>query len=147
MPEPSLAELSLSAKPRRLSISFWFRMRAVTAASLSPSATALSPCAPSVLAIAAHSWASFSSSIWVFGSAIVIALLHQHFLEEHVGHLDRRRRRVDARQEFLAQPIDAGRAPEVLDPELAQIDLERVDDARHHRLQARQVVGALELQA
>src|SRR5579862_5229744 len=114
MPEPSLPWVSLSAKPRRLSISLWFRMRAVWAASLS--AAGFSPCAVS-LAIAAHSWASFSSSILVFCSAILRVLLNQHFLEEHVGHLDRRRRRVDARQELFAQAIDPGRAAQILNPE------------------------------
>src|SRR5215472_786300 len=94
MPEPSLFGLSASAKPRRLSISLWFRMRAVWAASLSPSGFSRVPS----LAIAAHSWASFSSSIFFcsVGSAMEGPLLHQHFLEEHVGHLDRRRRGVDA---------------------------------------------------
>src|ERR1700730_13228571 len=146
MPGTSLPCPSGVRKPSRLSISFWL--------TTTPEASAggLSGSSASTAAIASHSLASFSSSRLVSCSAITapdtrVPLLDEHFLEQHVDDLDRRRRRVDARQQLLAQAIDAAGAAQILDPELAQIDLEVVDDARHDRLQPRQVLAALELEA
>src|SRR5215469_9053357 len=73
-------------------------------------------------------------------------LLNQHLLEEHVLHLHRRHGRVDAREQFLAQAIDAAGAAQIVDPQLAQIDLEIVDDARHYRLELRRIFRVVELE-
>src|ERR1700688_1042632 len=121
---------------------------------MTPAASAggLSGSSASTAAIASHSLASFSSSRLVSCSALTapdtrVPLLDEHFLEQHVDDLDRRRRRVDARQQLLAQTVDAAGAAQILDPELAQIDLEVIDDAGNDRFQPRQVLPALELEA
>src|SRR6185437_6341503 len=110
-------------------------------------AGAASSSSASAAPIASHSLASFSSSLLLFCSAILSALLNQHFLEQHVHHLGRRGCRIDARQQLLAQAIDAAGAAQILDPKLAQIDLKIIDDAGHDCLQPRQILRALELEA
>src|SRR5665213_1367448 len=107
----------------------------------SPSSSPAPAPAPSSVA-AAHSAASAASSGCGCSSAILSftrRLLNQHLLEQHVLDLDRRDR-VDAREQFLAQAVDAGGAAQILDPELAQEDLAVVDDARQHRLDLRGVL-------
>src|SRR3546814_4401766 len=59
------------------------------------------------------------------------ALLDQHFLEEHVLDHHRLDRRVDAEQQLLAQAIQAGRAAQIVDAQLAQIDREAVRSEEH----------------
>src|SRR3546814_17532414 len=71
MPDVSLSPAPASSKPSRLSISSWFRTRAEPVSS------------PSSSDIESHS-AARSSLV-----AINVALLDQHFLEQHVVNLHR----------------------------------------------------------
>src|SRR5579885_145730 len=94
----------------------------------------------------AVSWPPASSSLPSSSAIPSRPLLNQHFLEQHVLDLDRRHR-VDAREQLLAQAVDAARPAQILDPKLAQEDLAIVDDARQHRLDLRRVLLLLDLQA
>src|SRR5262249_46532469 len=176
MPEFSLSVMSARLKPRRLSISSWFRMR-----SAPPLLPAWTNCPPSSI-IAAH-WAAMSSvpsppppsmaapgsgrppplgaapcsararphsaarSSW--SSAIsggLAALLDDDFLEQHGVDLARRDRDIDAARQFLAQPVEPGGAFKVALAHLAQIGLERVHDARHQRLDLLDQLRILDLE-
>src|SRR3990172_3137156 len=108
---------------------------------------------PSPPAIASHSAAAASSSSLSCSvsavSDISDPLLDEHFLEQHVLDFDRLYGGVDAQQQLLAQSVGARRTAQVLDPQLAQIDLEAVDDARQDGfdLRHRFRVGQLEADA
>src|SRR5689334_25439319 len=94
-------------------------------------------------ASAAHSAASRSSSLkpsnlgslmtWLLGTG-VFGSLDQHFAEQDVLDLHRLGRDPDPHQKFLAQSVDAGRTAQIFKPQLAQVDLEIVHDARHDLL-------------
>src|SRR3712207_9300972 len=71
--------------------------------------------------------------------------LDEHFLEEHVEHLHRCRRGVDPPEQLLAEPVHAGGALEVLDPELAEIHLEIIDEAGEHELHLGDIFRAFQL--
>src|SRR3546814_7686056 len=114
MPDVSLSPAPASSKPSRLSISSWFRTRAEPVSS------------PSSSDIESHS-AARSSLV-----AIYVALLDQHFLEQHVANLHRTGRDIHPAQQLLAEPVHPCRAVQVVHPQLAEVALEVVDDPRQH---------------
>ena len=85
-----------------------------------------------------HSAAMASCSIWSFGWLMVglatSPSLDDDFLEQHRVDPARRDGDIDAARQLFLQPVEAGRAVEIGRPQLAQIGLERVHDARHERL-------------
>src|ERR1700733_15391704 len=117
----------LTSKPRRESISSWFRMR--SAVPPLPATAMVSAAAPSPAA-------SKLSVVSLMSSAMGAPLLHEHLFEEHVAHAIGRGGRVDAAKQFFLQAHHTGRALEVVHARFAQIALEFVDDARHQRLHA-----------
>src|SRR5690606_7169979 len=62
-------------------------------------------------------------------------LLNDDFLEQDPVDLVRPDGQVDATQQLLLQSVDAGRALEVVCPQLAQVDLESVEHPRQDRRQ------------
>src|SRR6185436_8351630 len=122
-----------SLNPSRLSISSWLRMRLEPPSPFASGASA-----------AAAAWAAGAASDDGGGAAVVdsglslvgsATLLHQHFFEQYVLDLRVLRRGDHARQQLFAQPVHTGRAAQIVQSQLAQIDLEAVDDARLHCLE------------
>ena len=60
--------------------------------------------------------------------------------------MGRRDRQIDPAHQLLLQAEHAGRAAEILHPQLAQEDLEIVDHARHHRIDLGGGLGVRHLQ-
>src|SRR5215472_9559403 len=155
MPELSVIDTSVMLKPRSVSISSWLRMRSARSFGLdenelvssiiaahwaaissltasSGAALADSGAVVSSSSAAPHSAASASWSTCF--SAMATPSLDDDFLEQHGVHLAGRDRDVDAPGELFLEAVEARRAVEVGRPQLAQIGLEGVHDARHHGL-------------
>src|ERR1700756_2553817 len=156
MPEWSSRLTSPTVKPSRLSISSCERTRSPlflpAPKSRLPSSTIAAHCraidSVSSFDSAASAAATGSSepseashcaamASWSTGSlpAIVLIrpLLNHDFLEQHRRDLDWRDRGIHPPRQPLPQPKEAGGAVDIARPELAQVCLEDVGNARHGR--------------
>src|SRR5690349_5482416 len=102
-PDLSCAWSLPTSKPRRESISSWFRTR-----SGAPSGAAFSKVSAALGA--ASSGLGVSSAICTAN----LRLLNDHFLEQHVAHLVGRSRHIDAAQQLFLQAQHAGRPLEIV---------------------------------
>src|SRR6266849_2361382 len=77
------------------------------------------------------SWSTESLSAMIFRSA---PSLDDDFLEQHRIDLARRDHGIDPPGQFLLEPKQACGAVEIAHPQLAQVSLKNIGDARHRRL-------------
>src|SRR3954454_19548935 len=103
--------------------------------------------APARSAMAARIAASWGLSSLVSLMAWIPGSLDQHFAEQDILDLHRLRRDAQTQQKFLAQPVDAGRPAQILQPEFPQVDLKVIDDARHDFLDLGKVLFPPDLHA
>src|SRR6266404_4180600 len=89
------------------------------------------------------SWSTESLPAMIFRSA---PSLDDDFLEQHRVDLAWRDHRIDPPGQFLLEPKQARGAVEIAHPQLAQVSLKNIDEARHRRLDRLDLVLLLDLE-
>src|SRR6478672_8807965 len=89
------------------------------------------------------SWSTGSLPAMIFRS---VRSLDDDFLEQHRVDLAWRDRGIDPPGQLFLQPKQAGGAVEVAGPQLAQVGLENIGEARHRRLDRLELLLLLDLE-
>src|SRR4051812_38021453 len=130
-PDLSCIWSELTSKPRRESISSWFKMRSALPPPSPPSGAGVTSAPSSAAASTSGVSSAILQSLLLVAPASPTLLLNDHLLEQHVAHFIWRGRDIDPAQQFFLHAQHPARSFEIVDAQFAQIGLKLILDARH----------------